>query len=352
MIGKKVLLGRYPGSENRTNELISWIVLDQEGSEVLLLSEKCIDAIPYNDRMLAITWEECTLRKKLNEEVIKEMFTEREQSALVEAEKQNPDNDLFHAKGGEPSNGGKATSDKLFILSPEELEKYFDTPDKRMAAATGYAKRKGIQTDADGNAAYWLRAPGMRENCAVYVTPDGVIQNTGYHVNTGDFGVRIALWVDSEVCELKICSGEDAEVESRETHGKAEENPGKVAAKGSRKKWIIFGIIGLAVIAICLVLVCGMCFNCISPIWGNTKSVHYWKKATFIGKDDNDYLFRIDMTDNEIANYIIKFSDGDAWPEETSDKLVEGAQYQIEFEITFTNEIQDGSYADSMISVE
>ena len=253
MNGQKVLFGRYPHSENEASEPVRWTVLDQEGGKILLLSEECIDAVPYNERMLAITWEGCTLRKKLNEELIEIMFSKKEKAALVTMENSNPDSKLFHAKGGEPSNGGASTSDRMFILSPEEIEKYLDTPDKRTAAATGYARQKGIQTDAAGNAAYWLRAPGMRANCAVYVRADGTVENTGYHVNTGDFGVRVAVWVDTEIYGLEPFSETELNPGSNESIGRKTENSGEDSRRNG-KTGIIFGIVSLAAAIVTFVL--------------------------------------------------------------------------------------------------
>ena len=80
LIGEHMKFGTYQGEE------IEWRVIDadDENGKVLLLSEYGLDAKPYNDEFsFVIKWEDCTLRKWLNEEFYEDAFTDEEQEKIL-----------------------------------------------------------------------------------------------------------------------------------------------------------------------------------------------------------------------------------------------------------------------------
>ena len=109
------------------------------------------------------------------------------------------------------TSGGKNTTDKVFLLSIAEAEKYFDSDDARLCTPTGYAKTQGIYVSrgafSDGKATcwWWLRSPGINSHHAAIVDFDGSIRevrayatNHTQNENEVDYGhvaVRPAMWI-------------------------------------------------------------------------------------------------------------------------------------------------------------
>lgn len=59
--GDTVAFGKYD------DEKIAWKVLEKKDNELILLSDHCIAKQDYHDKNKAVTWENCALRKWLNE---------------------------------------------------------------------------------------------------------------------------------------------------------------------------------------------------------------------------------------------------------------------------------------------
>ena len=198
-VGSIVPLGSYEQDNDTSNgkEDIEWKVLAKENNRVLLISEKALDCKRYNTSFDPVTWENCSLRKWLNETFLNNAFSAEEQaliqSTTVSADK-NPDYS---------TNPGNATTDKVFLLSITEAEKYFDSDEARRCAPTAYAIAQGVWTSdsyktADGDAVcwWWLRSPGNDECRATYVrSSDGAVYLYGDYVYYVSGCVRPAIWV-------------------------------------------------------------------------------------------------------------------------------------------------------------
>ena len=166
----------------------------------MLISEKALDSKPYNTtRNYDVTWENCSLRKWLNETFLNNAFSAEEQaliqSTTVSADK-NPDYS---------TDPGNATTDKVFLLSITEAEKYFDSDKARRCAPTAYAIAQGAYTNdgcktADGDACCWwrLRSPGIFQEHAANVSLDGAVYSYGHSVYYVHDGVRPTIWVSLE----------------------------------------------------------------------------------------------------------------------------------------------------------
>ena len=89
LAGKSVLFGRYEQDNDFSNdsEPIEWVIVDQAGERVLLLSRRILDVQAYNAvddaAAPATTWEGSTLRAWLNREFLDTAFTASEQSILL-----------------------------------------------------------------------------------------------------------------------------------------------------------------------------------------------------------------------------------------------------------------------------
>ena len=91
---------------------------------------------------------------------------------------------------------GRNTTDKVFLLSITEANKYFGSDDARQCAGTAYCYAQGAyKNDKNGNCWWWLRSPGFHSFCAAIVGNDGDIDN-GPGVNIDISAVRPALWIN------------------------------------------------------------------------------------------------------------------------------------------------------------
>ncbi len=199
---RDIEFGQYPHDDKDDIQPIRWRVLRREYDKVLLTTEELIDC--HRDTYEPVKWEECSLRKWLNEEFLFKAFpdaADRDRIALVC--NQNPDNPEYSTEGGNP------TWDRVFALSIEEAERYFPKGnDDRMATVTPYAgsphdglrgsyKDNKYQTSyGNGAGWWWLRSPGYGSDCAAYVRSDGGVGVFGDFVVSGNVSVRPALWLN------------------------------------------------------------------------------------------------------------------------------------------------------------
>ncbi len=64
-----VIFGSYVQNDPASNskEPIEWLVLAGEEDRALLISRYALDCRPYHSDRASVTWEFCSLRKRLNE---------------------------------------------------------------------------------------------------------------------------------------------------------------------------------------------------------------------------------------------------------------------------------------------
>ena len=187
--GYSITFGAYEQDNNTENgkENIEWIVIDKQDDKLLLLSKYCLYAGYYNKETTpfdeTMTWEECTRRKWLNTEFLKDAFSEEDQARNIKSN--------VKAAHGEFTDGGKDTKDKLFFLSEGEINKYL-SEEQRKAEGTPYAKKKGAADN--GYCSWWTRTPGVLEWNVTCVSPDGKFD---YHESYDALyvGIRPAMWI-------------------------------------------------------------------------------------------------------------------------------------------------------------
>lgn len=219
-IGNYVKFGYYWQSNSDTKEPIEWLVLDVEkGKRALLLSKYALDCKPYHEAYTVTTWEHCDLRKWLNTEFINNAFSEDEQNEIQLSTIINEDNPQYRTSGGNDAEvyqhnkrlisplfsnlqfgtrGGNNTEDKIFLLSIEEAEKYFNSEKQRMCKPTKYAVNNGAENDNyNGVCWWWLRSPCCNQKNAVGVNFFGGVFYGVHDVhNYSRIAVRVALWVN------------------------------------------------------------------------------------------------------------------------------------------------------------
>ena len=204
-VGDLVKFGKYEQDNNKENgkEDVEWIVLAKEDNKILVISRQGLDCVKYLDNGetggdKTVTWESSTIRTWLNGTFISEAFAEEEQAKLSETKVTAEDNKTHG------TDAGNDTTDKVFLLSVSEADKYFKGSDAtasnnlRKCKATAYAKEKGAWSVGDKNLlAYWsLRTPGYDNNFVSYVDSDGKIRDTGLSSEYKYLSVRPAMWIE------------------------------------------------------------------------------------------------------------------------------------------------------------
>ena len=209
-IGSTVQLGFYPQSAkaSKEKEIIDWIVLDRDGSRLLLISRYALDCLPYvslGESEVTASWGTCLLRQWLNETFLNEAFDRGEARFLVGMELDE-----------DPREGGNRLGldlggDRVSLLSVSEAESYFATNAERQCLPTRYAIGRGAYQSSVGRTCYWwLRntvehmdqtlegVPTENIIRATLVGTSGRIVEIGHYMSNRQYAVRPVIRVDTE----------------------------------------------------------------------------------------------------------------------------------------------------------
>lgn len=191
-VGDIIEFGNCYQSNELKKEPIWWKVLDVKDDKVLIISEKALDCKEYNTEQTDITWETCSLRKWLNDGFLNAAFNLTEQK-MIKTTKVTADKNLKHS-----TDPGKDTTDRIFLLSITEAEKYFSSNEDRMCVPEEYVLSDiSIDYIKNGEATcwWWLRSPGNIGYFAALIDEDGSISSDGGNVSYEYVCVRPALWL-------------------------------------------------------------------------------------------------------------------------------------------------------------
>jgi len=206
-----------------------WIVLDIADGNILVVSEKILESRPYHRVYGVTTWAQSDIRRYLNGEFFNR-FSETERAMIAETEVINNDNpwyDLdnpFYEEHPEYKPlGGDDTVDRIFLLSLDEVVKYFGDSGKlsrgpsdretfwfddqynerrlaqHAAGVTGYIEQYSEMLDIKAGQlwAWWLRSPGGGSAAYVGVGGDISFEFPGdYDIYIPFVGVRPAMWLN------------------------------------------------------------------------------------------------------------------------------------------------------------
>ena len=169
--GDTIVFGQYK------NKPMEWTALDINQTKALLFCTQSLYRAPYNPvHSKFTTWENCTLRKKLNEFYLSKAFnqTQRERIQLVKVDNSSAQHrDLYGKIESRPD-----TEDYVYLLSWKEVEKYFPTEASR--------KKKWH---------WWTRSPGEHSGAALSIANDGLMTYTnGSSSNEED--IYPVLWLE------------------------------------------------------------------------------------------------------------------------------------------------------------
>ena len=200
-VGDKISFGCY-----------DWRVLDIQSNMALIITECIIEQRAYHDAYKDITWADCALRNYLNGEFY-DKFNAADKSRIIPVINKNLDNQWYGSKGGAD------TQDSIFLLSIEEVCKYFGDSLSKLHNR-GKNQRYWFERKDENNSKriarlqgkewgwwWWLRSPGRVNVKAVYIFgTDGNIGIQGNNILKGNIsdgkctgGVRPALWLRLEL---------------------------------------------------------------------------------------------------------------------------------------------------------
>ena len=167
-------------------------MLEAADGQALVISRYGLDARPYNQKYLNVTWEACSLREWLNREFYDTAFSDAEKAQIRETSVEDPGSAASGQKGGND------TTDRIFLLSIDEAEKYFADDEARICSATAYAIKNGASVSGQnaGTAWWWLRSQGSLAKHAASVGNDGAINYSGRGVSLDHSSVRPAFRID------------------------------------------------------------------------------------------------------------------------------------------------------------
>lgn len=201
-------------NENFANDTLvfEWVVVDRDevNQKALLLSKDIIGSKNWTSKdkykNKDVVWETSTLRQWLNGDFYQKYFTENEKRSILTTHLHNSNNPLYN------TNGGSDTDDKIFLLSIEDIEKYFNID--KLGKERDYrliAKERNLFKNEDGKKlpslttegqVWWLRSPGEKNNSAAFVNNTGTLSYNGREVmvvaaegRTYAYGTRPAMWV-------------------------------------------------------------------------------------------------------------------------------------------------------------
>lgn len=159
-VGSIVTFGFYEQDNDAANgmEPIEWIVLERQDDELLLISKYILELKKFNNvkkfnqNPEKANWAACDLRSWLNNDFLNKAFSGN-QEYIVDNTVFTPD--VKNWDGTETVFGGGETIDKVYLLSKDEAESYFQTNKDRSTTGTEYVTAK---LNHGGNLSWFLRS--------------------------------------------------------------------------------------------------------------------------------------------------------------------------------------------------
>lgn len=191
-VGDTVVLGSYEQDGDASNgaEPLEWTVLEVKEDRMLVIASKVVDGYMFHEKYGiydgSLSWENCDLRTWLKETFTAEAFSEgeAERILLTEVETVVEEGSLLP----------KMVTDRLFLLSPAQVEKYFPTAEERKCEGTAARKAScGGSALAD----WWW----MREFDDTQILSGRLVNEKGEiakSVVNYAVGIRPAMWIRAE----------------------------------------------------------------------------------------------------------------------------------------------------------
>ena len=190
-VGDIFYFGKYEQDANSQNgtEKILWEVIAEEDDRLLLLSSYSLDAKEYGYWSKEyVLWENSYEREWLNNEFYDSAFDKYQKCLIKKISLVNKDNSKYS------TDGGSNTTDKVFLLSEEEFEKYI-TGNIGIGINTEYTSRQGLGGKPANRVTIWrLRTPGKDNKYVSFVDASGKIDIEGVGISE-KLPIRPAIWI-------------------------------------------------------------------------------------------------------------------------------------------------------------
>ena len=197
-VGDVIRYGTYDQDGKAGKEAIDWIVLAKSGNRILVISRYCFMtsqfSTAYNPNAPTINptvWSTSLARGYLNGSFLSQAFTAQEQANILSTKVSTPGNPRFGTKGGPD------TTDKVFLLSIQEVQQYMSPAQVRTSATASAA---GAYVE-NGEAFWWLRSPGNSVAKAAHTRSGGTIDFEGEYADQRG-ALRPAMWINANQGEF------------------------------------------------------------------------------------------------------------------------------------------------------
>lgn len=176
---KTIYFGRFYKDETLEKEKIEWLVLAENEETLFVVSKKALVSRPFD--LSGNGWEKSEIRKWLNSEFYYEAFKHDERHYIQRTDVETED--VYGMRCG-------WTQDELFLLSFEEVEKYFPDQSSRIQEKSAWAQYTLGEGEKDTNT-WWLRDKGAYDSAGLMVLEDGNFESWGGTQNIE--GIRPAM---------------------------------------------------------------------------------------------------------------------------------------------------------------
>ena len=248
-VGQTVKFGRYPQGYNGKKSPIEWVVLDIKQGQALLFCRSNLKRMPFNSQGTGdfIPYADSDVRNFLVNDFEKNAFSPDELKSIIRKtiectvycfDETKRDGFYTVSKKEEIRVANKTSSDRAFLLSVEEVEKYFglkhgDSVEREIKFNIAINKYDDILLRSQEwntrtyTSSYNTRADQHSYNSSSFMRcsseDKAKLQSGGYG---GNFDIRPAIWVDM------LTSEEHAEIEKKERERKAREEKERQEQEG------------------------------------------------------------------------------------------------------------------------
>lgn len=236
-IGDTIVLGIYEQDNNEANgpEPVEWQIIDIQNDKALIISRSVLDCKAFNEKEDNISWVDSSLRTWLNSDFYETAFSSDDKGRIVNTKVTNNGTyEGYDSSGCSLITNTKSdlntviaespdqirTQDNVFLLSIDEVNRYFASNEDRKAFLSDYGTEtfiklgieqaksygsvdeKTIRTYYESSAEkygrgfcnWWLRSPGLLDGGVSAVDYNG-IAGQSMTASAEDGGVRPAMWI-------------------------------------------------------------------------------------------------------------------------------------------------------------
>ncbi len=207
-VGQLIPLGTYAQTASGEKCPVMWKILSVRKEKALLISEDCLIQSGYCDMSLVmkdrkyLEWANCLSREVLNEQFYFDAFSKTEQNMLC-------------AKRIDKNTVRQECSDKVFLLTEEEVRLFMPKAENRIAKGSEYVLNHLLNgTARKGNQLAWWILPEDDQVQSIYpkaVFQEGEIHFHGRNIYHKDFALRPCVLIDLS-CYEEYCAEKPTDV--------------------------------------------------------------------------------------------------------------------------------------------